>query len=109
MAETAHIRAQDRLDKELDFEFADRRLGMYLGFAALVALLCCGTIVIALGNVAIGTSVLGVAVLGTVIGTFINGRSRSAPEEKSSAKSTRQTEPTKSSLWKRIQNLISGT
>jgi len=75
MAEKAHSRAEDRLDKELDFEFADRRRGMQLGFAALIALLCSGTFIIWLGNVAVGGTLLGAAVVGTVIGTFVHGRS----------------------------------
>jgi uncharacterized membrane protein len=100
MAEKAHSRAEDRLDTELDFEFADRRLGMHLGLAALIALLCSGTFIIWLGNVAVGGTLLGAAVVGTVIGTFVHGRTRilaaASPPSGQSEKSE------KLPFWKRI-------
>jgi uncharacterized membrane protein len=77
MAENAHTRAENRLDRGMELEYADRRLGMLLGFGALFTLVCSGTIVIALGNTRVGASLLGVAALGTVIGAFINGRNAS--------------------------------
>jgi uncharacterized membrane protein len=74
MAEEAHNRFENRLDKELEYEFTDRRLGMWLGFGALVVLVASGTVVIALGNTAVGGGLLGAAVIGTAIGTFVHGR-----------------------------------
>jgi uncharacterized membrane protein len=102
MAEKAHGRAEDRLDKELDFEFADRRRGMQLGFAALIALLCSGTFIIWLGNVAVGGTLLGAAVAGTVIGTFVHGRSRMLPADGASKEASQSEKSEKPPWWKRI-------
>jgi uncharacterized membrane protein len=104
MAEKAHGRAEDRLDKELEFEFADRRLGMHLGFAALIALLCSGTFIIWLGNPAVGGTLLGAAVLGTAIGTFVHGRNRTPSAVPQSSKNESDA-PKKPPFWKRIFGL----
>jgi len=74
MAEKAHSRQEDRLDKSMDYEFRDRRLGLFLGFFALLALLGAGLVSLALGAVAIGSTLMAASVIGTVIGTFAHGR-----------------------------------
>ncbi|HEY7297557.1 MAG TPA: DUF2335 domain-containing protein [Xanthobacteraceae bacterium] len=74
MAEQAQSRQEDRLDKAMDYEYQDRRLGLHLGFYALIAVLIAGVIITAMGNVALGASLLGAAVLGAAIGPFIHGR-----------------------------------
>jgi uncharacterized membrane protein len=103
MAETAHSRAENRLDKEMEFEFADRRLGMYLGFAALIALLCSGTFIIWLGNLTVGATLLGAAVIGTAVGTFVNGRNRSQLlAEDRAVESDEPNKSEKPSFWKRL-------
>jgi uncharacterized membrane protein len=83
MAERAHRSQEARLDKAMDFEYKDRRLGLFLGFFALLALLIAGVIIVALGNVVVGSGLLGAAIIGTVIGTFVHGRH---PEEKPAAR-----------------------
>ncbi|MGY3137195.1 hypothetical protein ACVWZM_007877 [Bradyrhizobium sp. USDA 4501] len=82
MAEIAQERRETRRDKALDHEFSDRRLGMLLGFAALLALLVAGTILVVCGDKAIGGTLLGAGVLGTVVGTFVHGRRSGEPAEK---------------------------
>lgn len=74
MAELAQGRIEDRKDLIVENEFQDRRLGMWLGFFALCALLTCGTILTVTGNTAVGVTLFGAAVFGTVIGGFIHGR-----------------------------------
>jgi uncharacterized membrane protein len=74
MAEKAQARQEDRLDKAMDYEYADRRLGLHYGLCALIALLIAGVTLTALGHVPVGASLLGAAVLGTAIGTFVHGR-----------------------------------
>lgn len=74
MAEIAQQRREDRRDRIVEHEYSDRRLGLKLGFAALLALVIAGVVVIAIGNVVVGSTLLGAAVLGTVVGTFVNGR-----------------------------------
>jgi uncharacterized membrane protein len=74
MAEKAQDRYETRLDKAMDYEFADRRLGLFLGFFALLAILIAGVIIIALGQTLVGTGLLAAAGISTVIGAFIRGR-----------------------------------
>jgi uncharacterized membrane protein len=74
MAEKGQDRSENRIDKLIDYEYGDRRLGMYLGFAALIGILAAGCFLIWLGATAIGTTLLGAAVIGTVVGTFVHGR-----------------------------------
>jgi uncharacterized membrane protein len=74
MAEKAQERHEMRLDKAMDYEFADRRLGLFLGFFALLAILIAGVVIIALGQTLVGTGLLAAAGIGTVIGAFIRGR-----------------------------------
>jgi uncharacterized membrane protein len=102
MAEKAHNRAEDRLDKELEFEFADRRLGMWLGFGALVAFLSSGIFALSLGYSTTGAALLSAAAIGTVVLAFVNGRSRSTPMDDSSPQSTQAATPAKASLGKRV-------
>jgi len=74
MAEKAHGRQEDRLDKSMDYEYKDRRIGLFLGFFALIALLVSGVIIVLHGDIAVGSALLAAGVIGTVIGTFVHGR-----------------------------------
>jgi uncharacterized membrane protein len=74
MAEKAQDRQENRFDKAMDYEYGDRRLGLILGFAALVVVVGAGVIVIALGQVTVGSGLLAAGFVGTVIGTFVHGR-----------------------------------
>jgi hypothetical protein len=75
MAEVAQQGNEGRKDRVLDYEYNDRRLGMKLGFAALLVLAAVGLVVIWLGQTAVGTGVLGASLLTGVVGAFIKGRS----------------------------------
>ena len=107
MAETALNRNEDRLDKELQFEFEDRRRGMWLGFSALMAFLLSGLFVLWLGYPNIGATLLGAAAIGTVVLGFVNGRGRSMPTDDVSDQSADPAEPAKLNLWRRILDLFS--
>ena len=74
MAEKAHAKQEDRIDRAMKYEYEDRRLGLFLGFFALLALLISGTFVVWLGNVVVGAGLLGAAVIGTATGIFVHGR-----------------------------------
>jgi uncharacterized membrane protein len=45
MAEKAHSKQEDRIDRAMKYEYDDRRLGLFLGFFALLALLISGTFI----------------------------------------------------------------
>src|SRR5262249_51224118 len=74
MAEIAQTRREDRRDRLIEHEYSDRRVGLYLGFAALLAMIGGGVFLVALGAKAIGTGLLGAGILGTVVGSFVHGR-----------------------------------
>jgi uncharacterized membrane protein len=74
MAETAQLRREDRNDKLVELEYADRRLGLWFGLIALLAFLIAGTMLTVLGEVKVGAGLLSAAAIGTVVGTFIPGR-----------------------------------
>jgi uncharacterized membrane protein len=82
MAEIAQQRREDRRDVVIANEYADRRLGMLLGFGALVAMIVGGVLLVYHGESEIGTGLLGAGVLGTVVGSFIHGRRQQEPETK---------------------------
>jgi uncharacterized membrane protein len=79
MAEKAHERQENRLDRAMTYEYEDRRLGQHLGFMALVAVLIAGTICLLSGHEIIGSGLFGAAVIGTVVGTFVHGRRSGSP------------------------------
>lgn len=74
MAEIAQQRRDDRNDELVKLEYGDRRLGMKLGFSALVIMLVSGAIMTAIGDKVIGGGLITAAVIGTVVGSFIDGR-----------------------------------
>ncbi len=74
MAELAQQRREDRKDKLIEHEYYDRRVGLYLGFAALIAMVLCGVFLVYHEKTIIGGGLLGAAVLGTVVGSFVHGR-----------------------------------
>ena len=74
MAETAQIRNEDRADYSLQCEFFDRKLGMCLGFAALISFLGFGSWLIYVGWPYAGGALFGAAALGAVINPFVHGR-----------------------------------
>ena len=110
MAEKAHSRQEDRLDKAMDYEYGDRRLGLFLGFFALLALLGAGVIVIAMGDIKVGATLLGAAVIGTVIGTFVHGRRPMEEAEKPERPEQEATDTNgeKPSLMKRMLSMLPG-
>jgi uncharacterized membrane protein len=71
MAETKQARQEDRADFILKNEYADRRLGMWLGFAALLVLVGTGTALTLLGHIWVGGGMLTASVLGAGIVPFI--------------------------------------
>lgn len=81
MAEKAQNREEDRLDDVVRLEYQDRRLGMHLGFWALVCLIGAGTLISLLGNVYVGGGLLTAAVIGAVAGTFVHGRNNSFAQQ----------------------------
>jgi uncharacterized membrane protein len=93
MAERAQDRQENRLDKSMDYEYADRRLGLILGFAALVVVVAAGVIVIALGNVVVGSGLLAAGFIGTVIGAFVHGRHESEDTRKGDTSSEEAAQP----------------
>ena len=104
MAEKAQNRQETRLDRAMNYEYADRRLGMICGFSALLALLISGVVIIAIGHPATGSALLGAAIIGTVIGTFVHGRRGGEPE----VDSTVEGEKEKPSLWRRFLSALTG-
>src|ERR1700732_4380479 len=108
MAEKAHGRQEDRLDKAMKYEYEDRRTGLYLGFFALLALLLSGTIVMALGNSVVGGGLLGAAAIGTVIGTFVHGRRENTDESDDDESDADSTLPEKPGIVQRVSSLFTG-
>lgn len=74
MAETAQARHEDRRDRLIECEYDDRKLGLFLGFAALLAVVGSGVFLVYIGQTVVGSGLLGAAVLGTVVGSFVHGR-----------------------------------
>jgi uncharacterized membrane protein len=74
MAELAQKRQEDRLDSVINHEFADRKLGLILGWLALVCLIVSGVIVTVAGFEKVGIGLFCASVLGAVIKPFIDGR-----------------------------------
>jgi uncharacterized membrane protein len=74
MAEVAQTRLEDRRDTVIENEYSDRRLGMYLGFGALIAMVIGGVILVYHGEKEIGGTLLGAGVLGSIVKSFIHGR-----------------------------------
>lgn len=93
MAETAQGRAEDRHDNIIEKEYADRRFGMWLGFAALAIVMVTGTISSIFVNAWLGGAIFTVAAIGAVVNPFVNGRanrqSRAATQVKSENQSVR--------------------
>lgn len=76
MAELAQARQEARADAVLANEYADRRLGMHYGFAALIAVLICGTVITLSGYAHLGGGIITASVLGACVMPFINGRAK---------------------------------
>ena len=87
MAEIAQQRREDRHDKLIEHEYSDRRVGLYLGFLALLAMVIGGIFLVYSGQSVIGGGLLGAAVLGTVVGSFVHGR---RPNGQNSSSDTKQ-------------------
>jgi uncharacterized membrane protein len=81
MAEKAQERQENRLDKAMEYEYGDRRLGLILAFCALIALLGSGLIALGLGYDKVGGGLLAAGILSTIIGTFVHGRRSSVHDE----------------------------
>jgi hypothetical protein len=111
MAERAQKRQEDRLDRAIYYEFLDRRLGLFLGFFALIGILTAGLIALALGYDRVGIGLLSFAGIGTVVGAFIHGRRNGEEEEEEETPApsdSRLPPPEKPSRLKRIWDAISG-
>jgi hypothetical protein len=93
IAERAHERQENPLDKAMTYEYEDRRLGLLLGFFALLALLISGIIAVLAGQVAVGSGLLGAAVIGTVIGTFVHGRRAVKDDDEDEEQEPEEPEP----------------
>jgi uncharacterized membrane protein len=87
MAETSQRRREDRRDRAQEFEFQDRRLGMILGFAALITMIGSGVLLIIQGQTVIGGSLLGVTAVSGIVGTFVHGRSGAKPKQAEDSRS----------------------
>lgn len=74
MAEVSQTRREDRSDNLIEFEYGDRRLGLKLGFSALISFIAAGTALCLYGQVYVGAGLLSAAAIGTVVGTFVHGR-----------------------------------
>ncbi len=84
MAETAQIRSEDRKDKLITYEYQDRKLGLILGFSAVVITLIAGVTAALIAaaynhtNLAFGFG--GLSVLGLIAGVFVQGRKQNPPK-----------------------------
>lgn len=74
MAERGQQYREERLDTMLAFEYADRRLGMVLGFGGLLLLVPSATIIAVYVNKVAGIGLITAAVIGAMVKPFINGR-----------------------------------
>lgn len=76
MAELALSRNEDRRDKYLQHEIDDRRLGMVLGFGALVLVLGTGIAFALMEHVVLGGGIVTAGLIGAAVSPFINGRGK---------------------------------
>jgi uncharacterized membrane protein len=95
MAEKAQERQENRLDKAMDYEYLDRRLGLYLGFSALVAVLVAGIVTLALGHKYVGSGLMAAGIIGTIVGTFVHGRRTARDKEEEDETPTEHPPPKK--------------
>jgi uncharacterized membrane protein len=72
--EFAQKRQEDRRDNIIQCEYRDRRLGMILGFSALVLMLLVGVWLATIGEKVIGGGLITASIIGSVVGSFIDGR-----------------------------------
>jgi uncharacterized membrane protein len=114
MAEKAQERQEARLDRALDYENQERRVGLDYGLYGLIALLITGIVVIALGQVEIGGGLLGATLLGRVITTFVHGRPKEpqsptppGPPVAGGPQPTALPAPPRKSFWQRFLSIFS--
>jgi uncharacterized membrane protein len=78
MAEKAQEKNELQKDRLLELAYAERKIGLILGFLALVTLVGGGVITSIFGSRIIGGGLLTAAILGAAITPFIHGRSKNS-------------------------------